>query len=126
MKEQKKLTGEMRVHLQNLQNSRVNHKDVLVRHENHTKKLIELVNEISEKQNEYEMERSRMEDMKAKRFSTFEAKGRRTRGETLYDFEDGGGSSSGRHHRHHRRAHSSPVDKDRRKSLSGSRRHSKL
>ena len=118
MKEQKKLVGEMRVHLQNLQNSRVNHKDVLVRHENQTKKLIELVNEISEKQNEFEKERTQMEEMKARRFSTFETKGRRTRDEDLYDLGDGRsgrGSSSGRHHRH-RRTNSSPVDKERRKS----------
>ena len=125
IKEQKKLVAEMRVHLQNLQNSRVNHKDVLVRHENQTKKLIELVNEISEKQNEYEMERTRAEDMKARRFSTFEAQGRRIRGENLYDFDDiasGRGSSSGRQH-HRRRTHSSsPTDKDRRKS--GARRQS--
>lgn len=120
MKDQKKLVGEIRVHLQNLQNSRVNHKDVLVRHENQTRKLIELVNDISEKQIEYERERSKMEHLKAQRFSTFEAIGRRTRTEDLYDFEDGrsygrGSVSGGGHHRH-RRTHSTPSSsKDRRK-----------
>lgn len=127
MKEQKKLIAEMRVHLQNLQNSRVNHKDVLVRHENQTKKLIELVNTISEKQNEYEMSRSRMENTRARRFSTFEAKGSRTRNENLYDFGEGTsarGSVSGGHRHHHRRTHSSPVDKERRKFSAGPRRQS--
>jgi DNA repair ATPase RecN len=114
MKEQKKLVGEMRVQLQSLQNSRVNHKDVLVRHENHTKKLIELVNEISEKQTKFEMERSRMEDIEARRFSTFEAQGRRTRSENLYDFDDG---ASGR---------GSSRRGERRRSSSGSRRRSKF
>ena len=125
MKEQKKLVSEMRVHLQNLQNSRVNHKDVLVRHENQTKKLIELVNEISEKQNEQEMERTRTSDAKARRFSSFEAKGRRTHGDDLYDFGENrrAGSSSGRRH-HQRRTHSSPVDRDRRRSSAVSRRQS--
>ena len=127
MKEQKKLVAEMRVQLQNLQNSRVNHKDVLVRHENQTKKLIELVNEISEKQNEYEMERTRTTDVKARRFSRFEAKERRTRSDELYDLADDRrpGSSTSRHHgHHHRRTVSSPVDRDRRKSNAAFRRQS--
>lgn len=109
----------MRVHLQNLQNSRVNHKDVLIRHENQTKKLIELVNDISEKQNEHEMERTRMDSIKAKRFSTFEARGRRARAETLYDFDERSGSGSGgRYRQHTRRVHSSPVDSRERRSSS--------
>ena len=125
LKEQKKLLGEMRIHLQNLQNSRVNHKDVLVRHENMTKKLIELVNDISDKQHEMEMKKKMMSDERAKRFSTFEGQGRRVRGEELYDLPSGrqsgrkgGARGQGRSHSQHRRIESFPIEKQRRRSSS--------
>ena len=118
-KEQKKLLGEMRIQLQSLQNSRVNHKDVLIRHENQSKKLVELVNVISAKQHEAEMERRLVEDAKARRFSTFEENERRIREEELYDYHDrrhSGKRGQGRHH--HRRVQSFPVERERRKSTS--------
>ena len=126
MKEQKKLVSEMRTSLQSLQNSRINHKEVLVRHENQTKKLVELVNSISETQNEQEMERTQIRDSAAKRFSTFEPRGRRTQHEELYFLEQGRmpGSSRSNSRRRHTRAHTSGSsrewamsdDKSRRKS----------
>lgn len=129
-KEQKKLLGEMRIQLQSLQNSKVNHKDVLIRHENQSKKLIELVNVMSAKQHEAEMERKHVENAKARRFSTFEENGRRTRGEELYYCHDrrhsgkrgggggGGGSGGGQERHHHRRVQSFPVEREKRKSTS--------
>lgn len=120
-KEQKKLLSEMRVRLQNLQNSRVNHKDILVRHENHVKKLIELVNEMSARQHELEMHNQWVEDAKARRFSSFGGKEKKIRPEDLYELQDVGGHgsrrrSSGRHHHHHRLVQSVPVDNERRRS----------
>ena len=121
-KEQKKLLGEMRIQLQSLQNSRVNHKDVLIRHENQSKKLVELVNVISAKQHEAEMEKKFVEDAKARRFSTFEENERRIREEELYDYHDrrhsGKRGSGGQGRHHHRRVQSFPVERERRKSTS--------